>query len=310
MFNNADWLRGLGLLEFLRETGKHFTISYMLQKEAVKSRLETGISFTEFGYMLVQAYDFDHLFVAEQCELQMGGTDQWGNITAGIELVGRKRSAEVHGLTLPLLTTAAGTKFGKSEGENVWLDPERTSPYKFHQFWINQDDRDVERLLRIFTFRPLGEIAAIMAAHTKAPEQRTAQRELAAEMTRRIHGEEALQKAEAAAGALFPGGGRDGEGGDRTAALLAAEMPEVVIPAAEFGEGLALADVLVRAGLASSKADARRGLEGRGYYLSDETLTDPGGRLLRSDLLNADGKLVAILRKGKKNYVRLVIIDD
>ena len=306
MFNNADWLRGLELLEFLRETGKHFTIGYMLQKEAVKSRLETGISFTEFAYMLVQAYDFDHLFAAEQCELQMGGTDQWGNITAGIELVARKRNVEVHGLTLPLLTTSAGTKFGKSEGENVWLDPERTSPYKFHQFWINQDDRDVERLLRIFTFRPLSEIDAVMRSHAKAPEQRTAQRELAAEMTRRIHGEEALRKAEQAAGALF-GAGRDGENGERTAALLEADMPEVVIPSAEFGEGLALADVLVRAGLASSKADARRGIEGRGYYLSDAALTDPAGRLLRSDLLDADGRLVAILRKGKKNYVRLVV---
>jgi tyrosyl-tRNA synthetase len=155
----------------------------------------------------------------------------------------------------------------------------------------------------------LSEIEAVMRSHATAPEQRTAQRELAAEMTRRIHGEAALQKAEVAAGALF-GGGRDGENGERTAALLEADMPEVVIPAAEFGEGLALADVLVRAGLASSKADARRGIEGRGYYLSDETLTDPGARLLRSDLLNADGKLVAILRKGKKNYVRLVVIDD
>src|SRR5262245_10050346 len=143
MFNNAEWLAPVTLLEFLRETGKHFTLGYMMQKESVKSRLETGISFTEFAYMLVQAHDYEHLFRTERCELQMGGSDQWGNITAGIELVGRKHGEEVHGLTLPLLTTASGAKFGKSEGENIWLDPEKTSPYAFYQFWINQDDRDM-----------------------------------------------------------------------------------------------------------------------------------------------------------------------
>jgi tyrosyl-tRNA synthetase len=305
MFNNADWLRGLGLLDFLRETGKHFTIGYMLQKEAVRSRLETGISFTEFAYMLVQAYDYDHLFATEQCELQMGGSDQWGNITSGIELVGRKRGVEVHGLTLPLLTTASGAKFGKSEGENVWLDPARTSPYTFYQFWINQDDRDVERFLKTFSFRSLSEIANVMAAHHAAPEQRSAQRELAAEMTRRIHGPEALAGAEQAAAALF-GGGPNGET-DRTTRLLAAEMPEVVIPAQEFGTGLPIADVLLRAGLASSKADARRGIEGKGYYVNERQLTDPAGTLALDELPEADGRRMAILRKGKRNYVRLIV---
>ena len=183
MFNNAEWLAPVPLLEFLRDTGKHFTIGYMLQKESVKSRLETGISFTEFAYMLVQAHDYEHLFRTEECELQMGGSDQWGNITAGIELVGRKHGQEVHGLTLPLLTTAAGAKFGKSEGGNVWLDPDKTSPYAFHQFWINQDDRDAERLLLTFSFRAPDEIAELMADHRRAPERRSAQRTLAAEMT-------------------------------------------------------------------------------------------------------------------------------
>ena len=227
MFNNADWLRGLTLLEFLRDTGKHFTIGYMLQKEAVKARLETGISFTEFAYMLVQAYDYDHLYHTAQCELQMGGTDQWGNITAGIELVGKKRGAQVQGLTLPLLTTAAGTKFGKSEGENVWLDPARTSPYKFYQFWINQDDRDVGRLLRTFSFRPLSEIADLLAAHALAPERRGAQRELAEELTLRIHGEEESGKAREAAAALFgrTDGQTDGRAGGRADGQTPCSLP-------------------------------------------------------------------------------------
>jgi len=164
VMNNADWLRGLGLMEFLRDTGKHFTVNYMLQKESVQSRMETGISFTEFSYMLVQAYDFWHLYREAGCELQMGGSDQWGNITAGIELIGRREQGSAHGLVMPLLTTAGGAKFGKSEDGNIWLDPARTSPYKFYQFWLNTDDRDVERLLNFFTFLSGDEIAAAMTA--------------------------------------------------------------------------------------------------------------------------------------------------
>ncbi len=301
MFNNADWLGPVSLLEFLRDTGKHFTIGYMLQKESVKSRLETGISFTEFAYMLVQAYDYDHLYRTEGCELQIGGSDQWGNITAGIELVGKKHGAEVHGLTLPLLTTASGAKFGKSEDGNVWLDPEKTSPYAFYQFWINQDDRDVERLLLSFSFRSPDEIAEVMQAHRVAPERRGAQRTLAGEMTSRIHGAEALARAESAATALFSGGTAGAD------ALRDMEMPEVVIAAAEFGDGMAIADVLVRAKLASSKADARRGIDGRGFYLGGEPITDGATRLDRGMLEGVDGALVAILRKGKRNYVRVVV---
>jgi len=301
LFNNAEWLTPVTLLEFLRDTGKHFTIGYMLQKESVKSRLETGISFTEFAYMLVQAHDFEHLHRTEGCELQMGGSDQWGNITAGIELIGKKHGKEVHGLTLPLLTTASGAKFGKSEGGNVWLDPEKTSPYAFYQFWINQDDRDVARMLTLFTFKPADEIAGIMTDHVAAPERRAAQRILAAEMTARIHGDDALKRAESAATALFSGGPADGD------ALRDMEMPEVQIGAAEFGDGMAVVDVLVRAKLASSKADARRGIEGRGFYLGNEAITDVGARLEAGALDRVDGALVAILRKGKRNYVRVVV---
>jgi len=270
--------------------------------------METGISFTEFSYMLLQAYDFSRLYAKDGVTLQLGGSDQWGNITAGIELIGKKDGAEVHGLTLPLLTTASGAKFGKSEGGNVWLDPARTSPYAFYQFWINQDDRDAERLLRSFTFLSLPEIAAIMAEHARAPERRQAQKVLAEEMTRRVHGEEAVAEAQRAAETLFGAERRRGGGAELDpAALLAAEMPELVISSAEFGEGMPLVDVLLRAGLASSKADARRGIEGRGFYLNNEPIGDVGAKLERSSLAEADGVGVAVLRKGKKNYVRVVV---
>ncbi|MCA9761852.1 MAG: tyrosine--tRNA ligase, partial [Gemmatimonadetes bacterium] len=203
MRDNAEWLAPLGLLEFLRDTGKHFTISYMLQKDTVRSRLDSGISFTEFSYMLVQAHDFAHLAAVEGCELQMGGSDQWGNITAGIELAGRRDGRKVHGLVLPLLTTAAGTKFGKSEAGNVWLDPARTSPYQFHQFWLRTDDADVERLLRFFTFLPVEDIAALMVEHARDPAARVAQRALADEVTTRVHGAGAVARATRAAAILF-----------------------------------------------------------------------------------------------------------
>jgi tyrosyl-tRNA synthetase len=305
MFNNADWLRGLGLMEFLRDTGKHFTISYMLQKESVKNRMETGISFTEFAYMLVQAHDYEHLHRLEGCELQMGGSDQWGNITAGIELVGRKHGLEVHGLTVPLLTTATGAKFGKSEDGNVWLDPAKTSPYKFYQFWLNQDDRDVERLLKTFTFLPLADVAVVIAEHASAPEKRNGQRALAEDVTRRVHGADALAKARQAAEALFQGGGAEGRRGGE--ALLAIEMPEITLSAADFTEGLPVVDLLVRAGLAASKGEARRGIEGKGYYLDAEPVTDVAARLGASDLLEAGGRRFLVLRKGKKNYVRVIV---
>jgi tyrosyl-tRNA synthetase len=301
MFNNADWLRGLELMEFLRETGKHFTISYMLQKESVKARMETGISFTEFAYMLVQAHDYEHLYRSEGCELQMGGSDQWGNITAGIELVGRKHGAEVHGLTVPLLTTAAGAKFGKSEDGNVWLDPAKTSPYKFYQFWINQDDRDVDQLLRTFTFKSPEQIALIMAEHLEAPERRHAQRALAEDLTARVHGGEALAKAQDAAVALFSGQGLSAE------QVIEADMPEVEVFAADFGEGMSVVDLLVRAGLASSKAEARRGIEQRGYYVDNEPVADVTRRLTLRDLTAAGGVRLLVLRKGKRNYVRVVV---
>src|SRR4051812_15721546 len=177
--NNADWLRPLRLMDFFRDSGKHLTLGFMLQKESVRSRLETGISYTEFSYMVIQAYDFWHLFRAERCELQIGGSDQWGNITAGTELIGKREGRQAYGLVFPLITNTSGSKFGKSEAGNVWLDPSKTSPYQFYQFWINTDDRDVERYLKLFTFLPLGEISQVMSAQATDPGRRAAQRRLA-----------------------------------------------------------------------------------------------------------------------------------
>ena len=301
MRNNADWLRGLRLMEFLRDTGKYFTLGYMLQKESVRSRLETGITYTEFSYMLIQAYDYWHLWRSENCELQMGGSDQWGNITAGIELIGRRESRQVHGLVFPLLTTSSGAKFGKTEGgrSNVWLDPARTSPYHFHQFWLNVEDREVERLLRLFTFLPLERIAAVMAEHGRDPARRAAQRELAREITSIVHGAEAAAQAIQTSAALF--------GGGELPAEAVAEMPERRVPRAQLPEGLPVVEVLVASGLASSKADARRGIQGKGFYLNGQPIDSVELRIGDDSLQGPPEERFVILRKGKKNYVRLVI---
>ena len=305
MRNNADWLRRLGLMDFLRDTGKHFTVSYMLQKEAVKSRMEAGISYTEFSYMLVQAYDYWHLFTAEGCELQMGGSDQWGNITAGIELVSRRESREVHGLVFPLITTSSGAKFGKTEGDNIWLDPARSSPYKFYQFWLNTDDRDVEHYLKLFTFLELDEIGSLVAAQEQDPASRPAQRRLAWVATALVHGEVEADKARAASEALF-GRGSGGDTDDKAIQVIAesSDIPVHTIPRTELGDGMPLVDVLVSVGLASSKADARRGLQGSGYYVNDEQVSDVSRRVTPDDF---DGRGWVLLRKGKKNYVKLVL---
>ena len=297
LLDNAAWLRPLNLLDFLRDIGKHFTVNYMLQKESVKARMEEGISFTEFAYMLVQSYDFLHLFRAERCELQMGGSDQWGNITAGIELIARRDRGTAHGLVCPLLTTAAGAKFGKSEGESVWLDPARTTPYRFHQFWLNSDDRDVERLLRLFTFRPLEEISALMSAHARDPGERLPQRLLAEDVTARVHGEETTRRAIEAGRILF-GGGELRRADAATLAAVAAEVQVLPVTRGQLAAGFPLADALVGAGLASSKADARRGLQGNGFAVNGDKLSAER-TLVTGDLLA--GRFI-VLQKGKKHY--------
>ena len=315
MRNNADWLRPLSLMGFLRDTGKHFTVSYMLQKESVKSRLETGISYTEFSYMLVQAYDFWHLFRAERCELQMGGSDQWGNITAGTELISRREQRQAHGLVFPLLTTASGGKFGKTEVGNVWLDPARTSIHDFRQFWFNSDDRDVERYLKLFTFLPLSEIADLMAAQRAEPGKRLAQRRLARELITLVHGEAEAKKAEEAAQALF---GVTGTGKVAVSVTSAGSgtvsLPESVprhrIAREDLGVGT-IVDHLVSAGLAKSKSEARRGIQGKGYYLNDKPITNAEYTLTDEDLVHDKGNKFSftVLRKGKKNHVALVVED-
>jgi tyrosyl-tRNA synthetase len=252
--------------------------------------------------MLIQAYDFWHLATTAGCELQMGGSDQWGNITAGIELIGRREQKQVHGLSFPLLTNASGTKFGKSEGGNIWLDPERTSPYRFYQFWLNTDDRDVERHLRLFTFMPLEEVSEVMATHSAHPERREAQRILAADLTSRVHGTDTAERVVAASQILF-GGGDIRAADPAIFELLATEVPTHPIPDSALTPGLGIVDALVAAGLASSKADARRGLQSGGFSLNGERIADAQRQLTAADLLA--GRYL-LLQKGKKQYGLLV----
>ncbi|MFN8652003.1 MAG: tyrosine--tRNA ligase [Gemmatimonadales bacterium] len=299
--NNASWLRPLTLMEFLRDTGKHFTINYMLQKDSVKSRMETGISYTEFTYMLVQAYDFWHLWRTQRCELQMGGSDQWGNITAGTELISRREGAQAHALVFPLLTTAAGAKFGKSESGNVWLDPAKTSPYQFYQFWLNVDDRDVERLLCFFTFLPLEEIATIMAAQVADPGKRAAQRRLAEEVTARVHGAATLAGVIQASQILF--GKFDlSAAGPEVFAVLAGEIPTTRLSQAEL-EGMPVIDALVKAGLAASKGEARRGVEQKGFSVNGVQVASVDQKLGSGDLVAGTNML---LQKGRKAFALFV----
>lgn len=307
LVDNHDWLAGLGLIEFLRDVGKHFTVNYMLAKESVARRLEQeeGISVTEFGYMLLQAYDYGVLSDRFGCTLQMGGSDQWGNITAGMELIRRTRGRAAHGIVQPLITTSTGIKFGKTESGTVWLNPERTSPFRFYQFWLNTDDRDVEHYLKAFTFLPLPEVAEVVGEHGANPAARTAQRRLAVEVTRMVHGEEGLERAERATGVLF---------GSRAAQELgAAELLDVFadVPSTEVtrtrleGEGIGVVDLLAEAGVASSKGEARRLITGGGVYLNGERLATYEQRIGPQHAI--DGQ-VLLLRKGKKDnhVVRLV----
>lgn len=304
LLNNADWLASLPLLDFLRDAGKHFTISYMLQKDAVKSRLDSGISFTEFAYMVVQAYDFAHLARAHQCELQMGGSDQWGNITAGIELAARRDQARLHGLVLPLLTTAAGTKFGKSEAGNVWLDPARTSAYQFHQFWLRVDDADVERLLWFFTFLSVAEIAEVVTAHRADPAARTAQRRLADDVTARVHGAEAVARVSQAAAILFGGGAlRDAD--PATLGVVQCEVPRTGVSRAALQAGVPVLDAFVLTGLAESKKQARQFAATGALWVNDQVV-DASGLLTTADLLVTGA---VFLRRGKKQWAVLAPDD-
>ena len=304
MVNNGDWFAGIGFIDFLRDVGKHFSVNAMIAKESVRARLterEQGISYTEFSYMLIQAYDFLHLF-DEGCTFQFGGSDQWGNITAGIDLIRRKRGQSAYGFTMPLITGSDGKKFGKTEGGNVWLDAARSSPYQFFQFFLNADDRDVGRYLKFFSFRPFAEIEEILTRGQAQPEKREAQRELARELTARVHGHEEAERAERATSALF--GPKVGAGADVQGALdaaVASGAPSSTLPGGDLaGEGMLLAALLSRDGvkLSPSLSGARRDIAGGGIYLNEQRVAEEGRRVTAADLV--DGKL--LLRKGKKSY--------
>jgi len=298
VLNNADWLVGQRLVAFLRDVGKHFSVNVMMQKESVKARLDAGISYTEFSYMLLQAYDFLHLYRKEQCTIQVGGSDQWGNITAGIDLIRRVEGGEAHGLVGPLFTTASGAKFGKTEGGAVWLDPALTSPYKFYQFWYNVDDRDVESYLKLFTLLPRPDIEAQMKTHKKDPSRREAQGKLAVEVTSMVHGKQAASNATAVNAILFSD--LDPRNVEPSALdLLAQEIPTARVPS---GDGLSLVDAVVHAGLAKSKSEARRAIEQGGIYINQQRVKDPARKIEPPDWLTGGNLL---LRKGKKDYALL-----
>ena len=298
--DNATWLTELRAVEFMRDVGKHFTVNYMLQKDSVQGRMEAGISYTEFSYMLLQAYDFLELRRRHDVRLQMGGSDQWGNITAGIELIRRTLGADAHAITAPLVTTSAGTKFGKTESGTVWLDATLTSPYKFYQFLVNTDDRDAARYLRSFTLLPHEEIESLEAALQASPERREAQRALAADVTRRVHGDKALAAAQEVSGLLF--GGADPKSLSRDA-LVALKL-EIPVFTVERKDQLTTYDILEATlvgseALFSSKADMRRMLQQGGVYLNGRRIGPEREPVSSDDLL--DGEFV-LVRKGAKTY--------
>ena len=295
MRDNAAWLRPLKAVEFMRDVGKHFTVNFMLQKESVRSRMDAGISFTEFSYMLLQAYDYLELHRRYGVTLQMGGSDQWGNITAGLELIRRVEGKAAHALTMPLVTTASGSKFGKTEEGAVWLDPARTSPYKFYQYWINVDDRDAGKYLRLFTLLPRQEIEALEKLTQTAPEKREAQQALALDVTARVHGAEAARVAEEVSRVLF--GKADPT--KLSQSVLHALSEEV--PFAESRETPSMLDALVTLKLAASKSAARRLIEQGGVYVN-------GQRVSASTELTSTKPLAGsyyLLRKGAREYAVL-----
>jgi tyrosyl-tRNA synthetase len=303
LIDNADWLVGLRAVEFMRDVGKHFTINYMLQKDSVKGRMESGISYTEFSYMLLQAYDFMELRRRHDVRIQLGGSDQWGNITAGIELIRRSLGTDAHAITAPLVTTSAGTKFGKTEAGAVWLDASMTSPYKFYQFWVNVDDRDAGRYLRCFTLMSREEIERLDASLAEHPEKREAQRALARDVTARVHGDKALAAAEEVSGLLF--GGADPKTLSRDGLVaLQLEIPVFTIEPDADRAAFTTYDALeaVSVGpdaLFKSKGDMRRMVQQGGVYLNGRRLGPEREPLLADDLLGGEFILV---RKGAKSY--------
>ena len=303
LINNYDWLGKFSFLDFLRDVGKHFPVNVMMAKDSVKSRLaqsDAGMSYTEFSYQLLQSYDFYWLHKTCNCEMQVGGSDQWGNITAGIDFVRRMGGPQLYGLTSPLLTKSDGKKMGKTESGSLWLDASRTSPYVFYQYWVNLDDADVDKALKFFTEMPQEETQAVLDEHFQSPEKRVAQKRLADDLTRLIHGEEGLQAARRATDIFF-----GAEIADLTDAQLLAVFADVKsreLPRSVLNDGLSIIDALVESGLAPSKSEARRTLQGGGAYVNNRKITGIDTKLTTKHLA---GETVMILRSGKKNYALL-----
>jgi tyrosyl-tRNA synthetase len=297
LVNNADWTSELSMLEFLRDVGKHFTVNQMTAKDSVRSRIESehGISYTEFSYMLLQANDFRHLYEAHGVELQAGASDQWGNITAGVELIRRRLGKQAYATTHPLMVKSDGTKFGKSVGGAVWLDPTRTSPYQFRQFWMQTDDQMIGTYLKMLSLRPLEELQALLVDHEAAPERRIAQRALADEMTAMVHGHEAQGAAAEAAAVLF--GGDPATASTDALAVVAAEAPCVALP--DPLEGARVHEMLIAAGVAKSNSEVAR-LLGQGAVRAGNRVLEADGVLHASDLLSGG---FLLLRKGKRDFV-------
>jgi tyrosyl-tRNA synthetase len=308
MVNNIDWFRNMSFLEFIRDVGKHISVNYMLAKDSVKSRLETGMSFTEFSYQLVQGFDFYYLNQHKGCIVQLGGSDQWGNIVTGTELIRRKGGGEAYAVTTPLIKKADGTKFGKTEGGNVWLDPAKTSPYQFYQYWLNAADEDAANFIRIFTLKTRDEIEALEKEHAEAPHLRALQKALAEDITVRVHSAEALQTAISASNILF---GKSTS--DDLKALSEQDffsifdgVPQATISRAEFGDGISIIDAMAaKTGFLSSNGDARRELKANAISVNKEKV-DEQFIVGTAQLIN--NKYV-LLGKGKKNNYILVLAD-
>jgi tyrosyl-tRNA synthetase len=309
LVNNADWLGRMSYIEFLRDVGKNFPVNVMMAKDSIKSRLEredSGISYTEFSYMLLQAYDFVHLHRAHRCEMQIGGSDQWGNITAGIDLARRMDGVQLCGMTSPLLLKSDGSKMGKTEAGAIWLDPRRTSPYAFYQYWIRTDDADAGKCLRFLTELPREEIESLDRLRAENAAANDSQRELARHLTRIVHGPNGLEKAEAATAIFF--------GGEISQGMDAADLQQIFVDVPSqsaprdrlAGEGMPLVEALVLSTLAKSKGEARRTIEQGGAYVNNRRQVAVDARLSEQDLV---GETMIVLRSGKKNYALLRFLD-
>jgi tyrosyl-tRNA synthetase len=308
LVNNYDWFKEFRFLDFIRDVGKHITINYMMAKDSVKNRLETGLSFTEFSYQLVQGYDFYYLYTHKNCKLQMGGSDQWGNIVTGTELIRRKINGDAFALTTPLIKKADGTKFGKTESGNVWLDSTRTSPYAFYQYWLNLSDEDAAAMIKIFTLKDRQEIEVLIQHHATAPHQRTLQQALAADITTRVHSTDELDKAIKASAILFgQSTTADLEGLDETVLLHVLEgVPRVTISRSDFERQPTVTDLLgeiTRGVIFSSKGEARKMIQGGGVSINKTKINDPNQK---SDFMLLHNRYL-LAQKGKKNYYLLVI---